>query len=146
MDPPVDPAVARARALRLLARREHSARELQHKLEQRGIEKTDAVEAVRAMTDAGWQSDSRYVDSFIRNRVSQGYGPLRSGVVRSLIRESLASAQVDWKELAQEAWARKFGAAPATAAEWQKQFRFLAGRGFDAGQIRYVLKGQFAED
>lgn len=105
------------------------------------------------MTEAGWQSDSRYVDSFIRNRVSQGYGPLRieselesSGVARSLIRECLASAGVDWKEIAVEVWARKFGQPPASAAEWQKQFRFLAGRGFDAGQIRHVLKGQFADD
>ena len=105
------------------------------------------------MADAGWQSDTRYVESFIRNRISQGYGPLRieselevSGVARALIRDSLAAAEVDWKQLAIEVWSRKFGAAPANAAEWQKQFRYLAGRGFDAGHIRAALKGDLVED
>ena len=105
------------------------------------------------MAEAGWQSDVRYVESFIRNRISQGHGPLRieseleaSGVARSLIREALASAEVDWMELAVEVWSRKFGSPPAGASEWQKQYRFLAGRGFEASQIRAALKGEPPEE
>jgi regulatory protein len=152
-DPPDNAAVARGRALRLLARREHAARELQYKLEQRGIERHDAADAVRAMTEAGWQSDARYVESFIRNRITQGYGPLRieaeleaSGVASTLIRETLAAVDVDWQQLAVEVWSRKFGAAPRGAAEWQKQYRHLAGRGFEAGQIRAALKAEPPDD
>lgn len=147
---PEDPAAARERALRLLSRREHSARELRHKLSQRGIADEAAAQAVEALAAAGWQSDARYVESMIRQRIGQGYGPLRieselqqAGVARALIRESLAAAEADWSVLAQETWARRYRAAPTDAAEWQRQYRFLAGRGFDAAHIRGVLKADF---
>jgi regulatory protein len=150
---PDDPAAARNRALRLLARREHTARELKHKLELRGFDEERASEAVDLLTKAGWQSDARYVESFVRNRIQQACGPLRieaeleaAGVTRELIRETLASAEVDWKELAAAVWARKFGTPPRGASDWQKQYRYLAGRGFDPSQIRAALKGEPPEE
>jgi regulatory protein len=150
---PSDPAVARARALRLLGRREHGARELAYKLEQRGVAGERAVEVVGELARAGWQSDTRYVQSLVRTRIGQGFGPLRieaelegAGVTVALIRETLAEAGTDWNALAQEIHARKFGRAPAGASEWQKQYRHLAGRGFDAGQIRAALKKEPPEE
>jgi regulatory protein len=144
-----DPAVVRGRALRLLARREHSARELRYKLEQRGVEPETAANVVDELGRSGWQSDARYVESFVRNRVAQGYGPLRieaelaaAGVARDLVRGSLDAVAVDWKQLAVDVRERKFGAAPAAAAEWQKQYRHLAGRGFDSAQIRAALRDE----
>jgi regulatory protein len=139
----------RTRALRLLGRREHSARELRHKLEQRGFDETQAADTVASLACAGWQSDQRYVTSLIRSRVAQGYGPLRieaeleaAGVTAALIRQSLEEADADWNGIAAAVWSRKFGEPPRGAAEWQKQYRYLAGRGFDAAQIRAALKGE----
>jgi SOS response regulatory protein OraA/RecX len=37
---------------------------------------------------------------------------------------------------------RKFGRTPASAAEWQKQYRYLAARGFEAGQIYRALDSE----
>ena len=133
--------------MRLLARREHSARELQHKLAVRGVDQERAAEVVGELARSGWQSDTRYVQSLVRTRVAQGFGPLRieselenAGVADSLIRESLAAVNADWKVLAVELHARKFGQVPQTGPEWQKQYRHLAGRGFEAEQIYAALK------
>lgn len=135
------------RALRLLARREHGARELEYKLAQRGIAPEQAAEVVGELAQVGWQSDERYVRSLVRSRIAQGFGPLRitaelegAGVADSLVRESLAAAETDWKALAIQLHARKFGHAPKSGAEWQKQYRHLAGRGFDSEQIYAALK------
>jgi regulatory protein len=150
---PDDPAAARLRALRLLARREHGARELEYKLAARGIAGERAAEVVEELARSGWQSDARYVSSLVRQRVDQGYGPLRieaeleaAGVAQALIREALAGCGADWKALAIAIQEHKFGEAPRSAGEWQKQFRHLAGRGFDAGQIRAALKGEGPEE
>jgi regulatory protein len=137
------------RALRLLARREHGARELEYKLEQRGIAPERAAEVVGELAQVGWQSDERYVRSLVRARIAQGFGPLRiaselegAGVADSLVRESLAAAETDWKALAVQIHARKFGHAPRNGSEWQKQYRHLAGRGFESEQIYAALKGE----
>lgn len=137
------------RALRLLARREHGARELEYKLEQRGIAPEAAAEVVGELAQVGWQSDERYVRSLVRARIAQGFGPLRitaelegAGVADSLVHESLTAAETDWKALAIQIHARKFGHAPKNGAEWQKQYRHLAGRGFESDQIYAALKGE----
>jgi regulatory protein len=150
---PQDPAAVRARALRLLARREHSARELQYKLAARGIAQEHAAEVVGELALSGWQSDARYVQALVRSRLAQGFGPLRieaelegAGVAESLICATLAEAGADWKALAAAVHARKFGQVPRSAAEWGKQFRHLAGRGFEAEQIYAALKGEAPEE
>ena len=139
--------------MRLLARREHGAKELQHKLAQRGIGQERAAEVVGELARSGWQSDSRYVQSLVRNRVAQGFGPLRieseleaAGVADSLIRQTLADAGADWKALAMEVHARKFGQVPQTGPEWQKQYRHLAGRGFEAEQIYAALRREAPDE
>ena len=141
---PLDP---KAQALKLLARREHSARELKRKLEARGISADDAVAAVAHATAQDWQSDGRYAGMLVRSRVARGYGPVRieaelkvAGVRTDEIRAALDAAGIDWREHAIAARAKKFGAAPGTSAARAKQYRYLQGRGFDAGQISAALK------
>ena len=142
---PLDP---KAQALKLLARREHSARELKRKLEARAVGKDEAAAAVADVTAAGWQSDERYAEMLVRTRVSRGYGPVRieaelrvAGVPSNKIREALDNAGVDWRAHATEVHAKKFGAAPRSSAERAKQYRYLQGRGFDSSQISAALKG-----
>lgn len=150
---PDDPAVARNRALRLLTRREHGADELKRKLVSRGVAPERAAETIEGLARDGWQSDARYVESMIRQRIAQGYGPLRidaeldhAGVSESLIRQALAEAAPDWKALAVEAHARRFGDGRISASDWQKHYRHLAGRGFTSDQIYAVLKRRPDED
>ena len=139
----------KTQALKLLARREHSVRELKRKLTARGITDDDAASAVANATAEGWQSDSRYAELLVRSRVAHGYGPVRiraelevAGVPADEIQAALDAADVDWREQAVAAHAKKFGAVPATSAERAKQYRYLQGRGFDGSQINAALKGE----
>lgn len=143
---PLDP---KTQALKLLARREHSARELKRKLAARGIGDDEAAAAVEHAMAENWQSDARYAGMLVRTRIAGGYGPVRieaelevAGVPSEQIRAALEEAAVDWGELAAEVHAKKFGRAPRTSAERAKQYRYLQGRGFDAGQISAALKGE----
>ncbi|MDD3762377.1 MAG: regulatory protein RecX [Nevskiales bacterium] len=139
---------ARNTALRVLARREHSAAQLGAKLRQRGHDEHTVRQTLEQLDGAGWLSDQRYTEMLVRNRVAQGYGPLRiradlqaAGVSDALAREALDAAEVDWLERAAAAHARRFEGPATTAKQWQQQYRFLAGRGFESGQIRSILKG-----
>ncbi|MGH8441861.1 MAG: regulatory protein RecX [Nevskiaceae bacterium] len=141
---PLDP---KSQALKLLARREHSARELTRKLKARGISGDDAASAVAHATAEGWQADSRYAEMLVRTRVAGGYGPVRieaelevAGVPSDAIRAALQAAAVDWHEQAAAVHAKKFGRPPKSSAERAKQYRYLQGRGFDSSQISVVLK------
>lgn len=143
---PVDP---KTQALKLLARREHSARELKRKLTARGIADEDADSAVAHATAEGWQSNPRYAEMLVRTRVAGGYGPVRieaelevAGVPGDEIRAALDAAGVDWRALAAEVHTKKFGALPKSSAERAKQYRYLQGRGFDSSQIAAALKGE----
>ena len=146
MKKPLDP---KTQALKLLARREHSARELKRKLTARGVGQDEAAAAVADVATAGWQSDARYAEMLVRSRVSQGYGPVRieaelevAGVPAEQIRAALDEAAVDWHKLATEVHARRFDGPPKSSAERAKQYRFLQGRGFDSAQISSALKGE----
>lgn len=150
---PLSPEAARLKAMRLLGRREHSARQLSRKLKAKGVESAVADEVIGSLADSGWQSDPRYAEALIRSRIAQGHGPLRiraelsvAGLDESLIREALDAADCDWTALAVETQARKFGSLPTSLADQQKQYRGLAQRGFTGEQIRAALKGDFDQD
>jgi regulatory protein len=140
-------------ALRLLSRREHAAAELKYKLVRRGHDEATAADIVGQLAGAGWQSDSRYAEMLVRNRIEQGYGPLRiraeleaARLPDAEIRAALAAAEVEWTAHAAAVHARKFREPARGPAEWQKQYCFLAARGFEPAQIRAVLKGAGPED
>lgn len=144
---PVDPNVVRARALRALARREQGARELERKLVAGGAPAALAEAVVNEFAERGWQSDQRYAESVARTRLAQGYGPLRlraeltaSGIDAKLVDAvSVEPEDGGWLAVARRAHARRFDALPASPAEWQKRWQFLARRGFTADHIRAVL-------
>lgn len=145
------PAEARASALRILARREHSATQLRRKLAARGHEQAVVAEVAADMAGSGWQSDARFAETLARSRAGQGYGPLRiraelqdARVAEAQIREAFETlaAETDFADTAVRLRARRFGeAVPERGAEWNRQYRFLAGRGFAAEHIRAALKG-----
>ncbi len=146
------PPNARDSALRLLSRREHSARELKRKLIDRGVDATDADAAIEKLSGKGLQSDDRYAEQIVRTRIAQGYGPLRieaelkqAGLSGDQISAALDAAECDWTEQAARSHAKRFQSAPASMAERNRQYRFLMGRGFESEQIRRVLKGDLGD-
>ena len=139
------PASAKTRAVDLLARREHGARELQRKLTARGVDADEAAEAVDALTRDGWQSDERYARAVIRARAGQGYGPRRirwelggAGIADGAVAAAFDAEAIDWLDVAREWFARRHTPG-TTPAERARHWRRLAGRGFDEATVRAVL-------
>jgi regulatory protein len=139
----------RETALRALTRREHSAAELKRKLERRGHDQVAAAGAVDELSRRGLQSDARFAEMLVRSRVAQGFGPARieaeleaAGVAPLEIAAAIAAAEADWRALCVDARARRFKGAADGPADWQKQYRFLAGRGFEPEQIYAALKSE----
>lgn len=141
----------RERALRHLARRDHSRAELTRKLAAHG--EAEEIEAViERMGELGLQSDTRYAEAFVRGKAGRfGASRLRSelarrGIDRDLIDEALAGECVESEsERARTVLRGRFTAPPADAREWARQARFLQTRGFAPDLIRKLLKEPYDE-
>ena len=136
----------RERALRHLARREHSRAELARKLAPHGS--ADEIDDVLdRITELGLLSDHRFAEAWVRSKAARfGTARLRRelaqrGVDRDTIDAAVdAEAGDDDLDRARAVWRGKFGATPADAREWARQARFLQGRGFGTDVIRKLLK------
>ena len=141
----------RERALRHLARRDHSRAELARKLAPHG--ETAEIEAViERMRELGLQSDERYAEAFARGKAARfGAARLRSelarrGIDRDRIDEALAGECVESEaERARAVLRGRFSSPPADAREWARQARFLQTRGFAPELIRKLLKEPYDE-
>lgn len=134
--------------LRLLAQREHSRKELLDKLAQRGFGRDEVGAIIDQLAERDWQSDARFADSFVRQRIAKGHGPIR--IAFELQQRGIDGVDVDaqaeesggWLQLALEAYLSKYDDAPSlTANEWAKRSRFLLQRGF-SGEIIKRLFGK----
>ena len=144
--------ILRSRAIKLLARREHSRAELARKLAAHGTQ--EEIEAViNELQASQLQSDARFAASYVHAHAARWGAPrlrqklVASGLARELIDAQLAHADLpDELARARAVWARKFSAAPVDAREWARQARFLQGRGFAGETIRRLLKEPLAAD
>lgn len=137
----------RARALRLLARREHSRAELRRKLSPHAPEGLDLDALLDDFTKRGWLSEERFVEQTVRAK-SRRFGPLKiahhlreKGIGEAGIAEALDQAKSGQAEALEAVWRSRFGRAPLDAAEKARQVRFLQGRGFALESIRKLLRG-----
>lgn len=138
------------RGLSMLARREHSQRELRARLERGGYDEAEAVDAIARLGDQSYQSDDRFAEMLLRARVAHGYGPARiraelrsHGLATAAIDTLIAAAQVDWQALAFAQLRKKYGHRPATDhMERGKRAQFLARRGFAAATVRVVTQAE----
>jgi len=135
----------KARALRLLMRREHSRRELSAKLSPHAA----TPEAVEALLDELVQKKLLSEERLAEQRahvLSRKYGVARirqdlkaKGVGEEAIAKVAAEAQSTELERARAIWLRKFRTPATDAGGRAKQMRFLASRGFSSTVIRQVL-------
>ena len=139
----------RAKALRLLARREHSRQELRRKLGSLSEEEGADVEALLDdFTARGWLSEARFVEQTVRVK-SRKFGPLKiahhlreKGIDEEGIHAALIQARAGQDEALASAWRARFGRLPQTPEDKAKQVRFLQGRGFPLDAIVAFLRGQ----
>jgi len=141
----------RARALRLLARREHSRHELARKLGAHAQDAAELESVLDALEAQGWLSERRVVEQVVHAR-RRRFGARR--IARELVEKGIGEEAVaaalkklgqDEVESARSVWSRKFAQPPRTAAERARQVRFLQGRGFSFETIMKVIKGEIEQ-
>ena len=136
----------RERALRLLARREHTRAELARKLSRYAEEHDNLQALIDDLAQAGLVSDQRFAEHFIAAKHKR-FGHLKiahelksKGVdAESITRLTITSREQEF-ESARAVWQRKFPSPPTSAAEKAKQMRFLQGRGFSSDTIYRLFK------
>ncbi len=137
----------RERALRLLARREHSRAELAKKLRVHSRPGDDLEALLDDLSRRKLLSDERYAESRA-HALSRKFGAARiahelraRGLDKDLADKASKTARATELERAREVWRRKFRSAPKTREERARQMRFLQSRGFSFDAIRAVVTG-----
>ena len=137
----------RERALRLLARREHSRAELAKKLQVHSRPGDDLEALLDDLSHRKLLSDERYAESRA-HALSRKFGAARiahelraRGLDKDLADKASKTARATELERAREVWRRKFRSAPRTREERARQMRFLQSRGFSFDAIRSVVTG-----
>jgi len=133
------------RALRYLAKREYSRRELENKLSVHIQSPHTLSNLLDQLEQQGYLSTKRFAEQTCRARRPR-FGSLY--IVRELKEKGVDEENIDALlpelkatdlETAQQIWHKKFGTPPCTLKERSKQTRFLLGRGFSSDIIRQVL-------
>lgn len=134
-----------ARAVGLLARREHSRIELERKLAPHASDPEEVQQVLQRLQKQGLLSEERFVASLVRRRAT-GKGnavilhELRQhGISADALHEVKQELQGTEYERALLAWEKRFGTAPADRREQARQMRFLASRGFSGEVVRKVV-------
>lgn len=148
MDAPDSPAELKARALRFLARREHSRAELSRKL----APHAESAEALLFLLDELEKrkqlSDERYAE--VRsNWMARKYGAARirqdlkaKGIADAVLARVSTGGEL---ERAKAILARKYRDVASTREETARRMRFLQSRGFSHDTIRSALRVDDAE-
>ena len=138
----------KVRAMRFLARREHTRVELRRKLEPRAQEGENVEAVLDDLAKRGWLSDERFAEQAIRAK-SRRFGPMKmahylrsKGVGDEAIAAGLRGAGADGIASVEAVWRSRFRAPPADEREKLRQVRFLQGRGFPVEEILRFLKAR----
>lgn len=138
------------RALRYLAQREYSRRELEQKLSARQdsdetAELAELTEVLDKLEQQGFLSEQRMVAQVARMRRAR-FGSQRiihelkaKGVDDHLIDDIRPALKETELEAAFNIWRKKFDHPPVTREERGKQMRFMMNRGFSMETIQRVL-------
>lgn len=131
-----------AYAIKLLARREYSAYELQNKLKVRfsDLSRLELETLLHQLQNAGYQSDQRFTEVMLRHKIQQGYGWRyikqffqQHAISSPLLKQALAEVQPDWKTLAAAMLAKRKHLKPDEPLE--KRMRYLLQRGFNYDDV-----------
>ena len=145
---------AYGKALTLLVRREHSARELKLKLARRGFDAAESAASIDRLQSKDFQNDARFGEMLVRSRIEGGYGSrwivaeLKThGIAEASARELIDTAEPDWTALIHRQLRRRYGSKPAAnLAERAKRATFLLRRGFDAATVQSITRAEGVDE
>jgi regulatory protein len=143
---------AHDRAMRMLAARGRSEKDLARRLKDKGVDEANAREAVERLARAGLVDDASFAKHYARQKASSGHGRrriamelARQGVNQALTREALddtfsdegVDADGSLERLAERRWKGMVRLEPE--ARRRRMVSFLARRGHGMDAIRRVL-------
>jgi len=138
--------------LRLLARREHSRRELARKLESGDADPGELTALLDDLERCGWLSEQRLAEQHLAKAKGR-YGARRvlndlrgKGVAGEVLARAATQLKASELENARAVWRKRFGRPPGDLKERARQARFLQGRGFSAEVIRQVVGGEWEDE
>ncbi len=144
------PVSLRVRAMRFLARREHSRAELRAKLLPHVQEGEDLDAVLDELEKRNWLSDARAAEQMVSIKRSR-FGAQRiahelrqKGIAEQLISDALPHLKETEFDAALDVWRKRFGTPPQDQKEKARQVRFLQARGFALDVIFRVLKSSGA--
>lgn len=138
----------RRAAMNMLARREHSFKELQQKIAIKlPLDKILIIQVLQQLQAECLQSDLRFAESFLRWRSAKGFGMDRisnelsqKGVDDDTITQAINAVEIDWDELFKKQYQKKYHSkSPTTTEERAKYTRFFLHRGFSHSQINKII-------
>ena len=141
-----------ARALRLLARRDHTRHELAAKLVPHVEDPTQLEALLDDFTARGWLSEARVAEQVLHSKRGR-LGParirqalLQRGVSAGVADATVATLKGTEIDAARAIWSKKFRSAGATPAERARQVRFLQSRGFSLEVALRVVNRRGEDD
>ncbi|MFY8273013.1 regulatory protein RecX [Pseudoalteromonas sp. SSDWG2] len=135
----------------LLGRQDYSRRDLERKLAQRQVPQDFATELLDWCEQQRFLDDNRYCVGFVHRAIDKRHGPRRitadaqqKGLAKEQVEMVLNDMDVDWFELAYEAYHRKYKPVNETLdyKEKAKRMRYLTARGFDFQHIEFALEAK----
>jgi regulatory protein len=142
--PPESAAALKARALRLLARREHSRQELARKLAPHAQDPELLQSVLDSLVQNRQLSDQRYAEER-SHWLARKYGAAKirhelraKGIAEEIVEGISTEGEL---ERARAILNRKYHDPASTREERAKRARFLQSRGFSMGVITRLLRG-----
>lgn len=137
----------RHKAIQLLARRDHARLELKTKLRKYSTDLKAIQTILDELVERDYLNDQRFGASYIRIRAEKGYGPIR--IEQELYERGLTEhdaacafdlAAIDWFELIQKVFNKKYSCIAAELNERAKQQQFLYYRGFAGDHVKSIYR------
>ena len=149
-----------AKAVQLLAQRDHSSYELTRKLTLFFSKKIKCIEddypeelsqlkiqiehVIKHCTHQHWMDDEQYIEKYIFMRANKGYGKYKislelkqRGLSFDLNKKLLNIADINWSEIAYQQLLKKFKVIDSkNNQQKQKVVQFLTSRGFTQNDIK----------
>ena len=132
------------RAVRALARRDHSAASLRAKLDRAGLSESAQAAALDALERAGYLDDVRYAGERAALLADRGYGDVwihadleRQGVERETADSAVGALEPEYARAMREA---------ATAGSGLRAIRSLGRRGFSEDALEAVAAALVADE
>ncbi|WP_159084210.1 regulatory protein RecX [Saccharobesus litoralis] len=132
----------------LLARRDYSQVEIKRKFYSQGYSSQLCEQLLSEFIDKGYQSDSRFTEVFVRNKISRGYGKNKIFAELQAHKISyaefelcLAELEVDWFSQLLQLYEKRYGeTGPDNVKDKQKISRYLMQKGFNQQEINQLWR------